>query len=65
LFEIIALSNEAYLEYQTILEFPKQVRSLRLRTARTQKGKVIPVNDGYAELTLKGTQVLFLDRFEK
>lgn len=48
-----------------VLQFPKQTRSLRLRTARTEKGKVIAVNDGYAELALKANQVLFLDRFER
>jgi hypothetical protein len=52
-------------ERSVVLELPKQTRSLRLRTARTQKGKVVTVNDGYVGLALKANQILFLDRFER
>ncbi len=52
-------------ERDVVLQFPKSIRSLRLKTARTQKGKILSVSDGYAELHLKAHQVLFLDRFEK
>jgi hypothetical protein len=47
------------------LQFPKPIRSVRLKTARTQKGKIMPVQEGLLDMHLKPNQVIYLDRFER
>ncbi len=47
------------------LKFPKEIRSFRVRANLKEKGRVLSVDAGCAQLDLPESSQLFLDRFQK